>query len=228
MPLEFESTSHGKIAFGFFNIETDMILLNQYFLFAGDFCHYIAQATEKNNETLKALWEVYLIQYKEIGNLMGAIYGIDCRGFIGEVYKLFPFPREREKFKQKLEGFKNRPQTEKLIQKYGKRITISFVINQREDKVSIGEYVWKLAPARRSFPEMKHRSILCPLPSPILSQDERGTLPASRAAFQELIKYVWVGGFPRWKDEIRPDYVMAMKKKIEQSNNRLFNDLRLE
>jgi hypothetical protein len=75
---------------------------------------------------------------------------------------------------------------------------------------------------------MKHRSILCPLPSPILSQDERGTLPASRAAFQELIKYVWVGGFPRWKDEIRPDYVMAMKKKIEQSNNLLFNDLRLE
>jgi hypothetical protein len=53
-------------------------------------------------------------------------------------------------------------------------------------------------------------------------------LPASRAAFQELIKYVWVGGFPRWKDEIRPDYVMAMKKKIEQSNNLLFNDLRLE
>ena len=228
MPLEFESTSHGKIAFGFFNIETDMILLNQYFLFAGDFCHYIAQATEKNNETLKALWEVYLIQYKEIGNLMGAIYGIDCKGFIGEVYKLFPFPREREKFKQKLEGFKNRPQIEKLIQKYGKRITISFVINQREDKVSIGEYVWKLAPARRSFPEMKHRSILCPLPSPILSQDERGTLPASRAAFQELIKYVWVGGFPRWENESRPDYVMAMKKKIEQSNNRLFNDLRLE
>jgi hypothetical protein len=29
----------------------------------------------------------------DIGNLMGAIYGIDFRGFIGEVYKLFPFPK---------------------------------------------------------------------------------------------------------------------------------------
>jgi hypothetical protein len=29
MPLEFESISHGRVAFGFFNIETDMILLNQ-------------------------------------------------------------------------------------------------------------------------------------------------------------------------------------------------------
>ena len=37
MPLEFESISHGKIAFGFFNIETDMILLNHYFLFATGF-----------------------------------------------------------------------------------------------------------------------------------------------------------------------------------------------
>ena len=37
MPLEFQSISHGKIAFGFFNIETDMILLGHYFLFARDF-----------------------------------------------------------------------------------------------------------------------------------------------------------------------------------------------
>ena len=53
MPLEFESISHGKIAFGFFNIETDMILLNQYFLFAEDICHYIIQATENNNDPYK-------------------------------------------------------------------------------------------------------------------------------------------------------------------------------
>jgi len=193
MPLEFESMSHGKVAFGFFNIETDMILLNDYFLFARDFCHDMIQAAENNHEVYEASWEVYQIENgADIGNLTGAIYGIDHRGFIGEVYKLFPFPREREKFKQKREGFKSRPQIEKLIQEYGKRITISFITNQREDKVSFGEYVF------------------------------------SRAAFQELIKYVWVGGFPRWKDEIHPDYVTAMKKKIEQSNNRLFNDLRLE
>jgi hypothetical protein len=37
VPLEFESINHGRIAFGLFNIETDMILLNHYFLFAKDF-----------------------------------------------------------------------------------------------------------------------------------------------------------------------------------------------
>ncbi|MGD2186296.1 MAG: hypothetical protein PVI71_09215 [Desulfobacterales bacterium] len=31
MPLAFESLSHGSIAFGFFNIETDMLLLENYF-----------------------------------------------------------------------------------------------------------------------------------------------------------------------------------------------------
>jgi hypothetical protein len=34
MPLAFESLSHGTIAFGFFNIESDMLLLDRYFLFA--------------------------------------------------------------------------------------------------------------------------------------------------------------------------------------------------
>ena len=192
MPLEFESMSHGKVAFGFFNIETDMILLNHYFLFAEDFCHYIIQATENDNEVYKASWEGYRIEENDIGNLMGAIYGVDFRGFIGEVYKLFPFPREREEFKQKPEGFNTRPIIEKLIQKFGRGASIPFVINQKDDQVSIGEYAFR------------------------------------KTVFRELIKYVWAGGFPRWKDEIRPDCVMAMKKKIEQSNNLLFNDLRLE
>ena len=34
MPLAFESLSHGTIAFGFFNIESDMLILDRYFLFA--------------------------------------------------------------------------------------------------------------------------------------------------------------------------------------------------
>jgi hypothetical protein len=102
MPLEFQSISHGKIAFGFFNIETDMILLEHYFLFAQDFCNHISKiAKVPLKETYESSWEIYLIEDNfNIGNLMGAIYRIDLRGFIGEVYKLFPFPKEREKFKQ--------------------------------------------------------------------------------------------------------------------------------
>ena len=190
MPLEFESISHGKIAFGFFNVETDMILLNQTFLFAEDFCHYIAQATEKSNEIHETLWSVYLIEDQaDMGNLMGAIHGIDLRGFLGEVYKLFPFPKHRNDFKQKPEGFKNRILIEGLIRKFAKQLDIPFVVNQRDGKIGIGDYLF------------------------------------NRASFQELIKYIWLGGFPRWRDGIRPDYVLAMKKMIEQSKNHLFEGL---
>jgi hypothetical protein len=52
-----------------------------------------------------------------------------------------------------------------------------------------------------------------------------GHVPASRAFFQELIQYIWVGGYPRWKDEIRPVYVMAMKAQIDQSKNHLLDGL---
>ena len=193
MPLQFESISHGPIAFGFFNIETDMLLLNQYFFFARDFCHDIVQFSENDKETYEAPWEVYPIEKGvEIGNLMGAIHGIDHSGFIGEVYMLFPFPEKRRAFKQNPEGFRNRSIIEKMIQKYAKRTNMSFLVDQKNDKISIGEYVF------------------------------------SKTAFQELIKYIWVGGFPRWKDEIRPEYIMTMKKKIGQSNHPLFNGLTLE
>ena len=193
MPLQFESISHGPIAFGFFNIETDSILLNQYFFFANDFCHHIIQPSENDQETYEAPWEVYPIEKgTEIGNLMGAIHGIDHRGFIGEVYRRFPFPANREAFKQNPDGFKNRAIIEKMIQKYAKRTNISFLFDQKKDQISIGQYVFGKTP------------------------------------FQELIKYIWMGGFPHWKDEIRPVYVMGMKKKIEQSNHPLFNGLRFE
>lgn len=33
MPLSFESRSHGPVAFGFFNIESDMLLLERTFFF---------------------------------------------------------------------------------------------------------------------------------------------------------------------------------------------------
>jgi len=191
MPLEFESISHGKIAFGFFNIETDMILLEHYFLFAQDFCGNISKiAGPPSREIYASSWDIYLIENSfDIGNLMGAIYGIDLRGFIGEVYKLFPFPKHQEDFKQKPEGFKNRTLIEELIQKYAKRINIPFVINQKDDKIGIGEYLF-------------HKN-----------------------SFQELIKYIWSGGFPRWKDNIRPDYVLRMKDMIEQSKGPLFDGL---
>lgn len=189
MPLEFDSISHGKIAFGFFNIETDMILLNQYFLFAEDFCNYISRLTEKTDEFIETTWEVFEVEPQNIGNLMGAIHRIDHRGFIGEVYKLFPFPKERERFKQNPEGFRTRSLIEKLIQKYGKKMNIRFFIQLKDDQIKIGEYLF------------------------------------NRTSFLELIKYIWMGGFPCWKDGIRPEYVLKMMNSFTESKNPLFNGL---
>jgi hypothetical protein len=110
---------------------------------------------------------------------MGAIYGVAYQGFIGELYKLFPFPKRTEEFKQKAEGFMTRAVVEKLIQGYAQVAEIPLAVEPEMKTVTIGEYVF------------------------------------TGEWFQELIKYVWRGGYPRWKDEVQPEYVMEMKGAIE-------------
>jgi hypothetical protein len=167
-----------------------MILLNQYFLSAEDFCQYIAEASQKNEPILKTSWEVYSFQNRgDIGNLMGAIHGSDYRGFIGEVYKLFPFPKHRDDFKQKSEGFKNRSLIKSIIQKYVSKVSITFEIDQKSEQIAIGEYLF------------------------------------NKNSFHQLIQYVLMGGFPRWKDEIRPDYVFSMARTIAHPENLIFDSL---
>ena len=194
MPLEFDTLNHGKIAFGFFNIETDMILLEHYFFFAQELCRHISESARvPSNETYESPFDIYLIEdHRDIGNLMGAIHAVDLRGFLGEVYKLFPFPEEREKFKQNPEGFKTRIRVEKLIQEYGQKVIIRLLIPATGNQIDIGDYLF------------------------------------NTNSFQELIKYVWMGGFPRWKDGIEPDYVLEMKQAIEQSKRTVFKGLSFE
>ena len=47
-------------------------------------------------------------------------------------------------------------------------------------------------------------------------------------AFHELINYVWRGGYPRWKDEIRPDYVVSMKKTLSNDPRGVFDGIHLK
>ena len=54
-----------------------------------------------------------------------------------------------------------------------------------------------------------------------------GAYKFSRQVFQELVTYVWQGGYPRWKDCIRPDYVLDMKAKIESHPQWLFENIQL-
>ena len=43
MPISFYAKSHGRIPIGFFNIETDMLLMDCYFFFSTDFCEWIIE-----------------------------------------------------------------------------------------------------------------------------------------------------------------------------------------
>ncbi len=185
MPLEFESLSHGTVPFGFFNIETDMILLDHYFFFAKDFCHAVSiVAQNQSHGVFKTSLDVYAIEQRDrIGNLMRAIHGIDYRGFIGEVYRRFPFPVRRDDFRQKTEGSTRRMEMEDLVGQFAARTSIEIVADQKKDRIAVGDFVF------------------------------------SRLCFQELINYLWEGGYPRWKDEFRPDYVLSMKKAMESSKS---------
>ena len=194
MPLAFESLNRGTIAFGFFNIDTDLLLLQQYFLFADDFCgHLIRTAEDKREETRETAWKVHSIDSPmDVGDLMAAIHGIRYTGFIGEVYKRFPFPKREAEFKQKPEGFQNRPWMISLLERWAVSKTVPIRVDKGNETVSIGEYLF------------------------------------TKEVFHQLIQYVWVGGYPRWKDEIRPDYVMEMKNNLELATGWLMRGLVLQ
>lgn len=152
MPLAFNSISHGAIAFGFFNIESDMLLLDRYFFFADDFCETISRIVENSSDYIsEACWEGYqLSDTEDIGDLMAAIHGIHYTGFIGDVYRKFPFPENQEGFKQKPYGSRNRDIMVALISKYTELSRIDFEIERENMNVSIGDYRFD----RMSFHEL--------------------------------------------------------------------------
>ena len=194
MPLTFESINYGAIAFGFFNIESDMLLLEQYFLFGSEFCQYVGDMAENvHAEKFEARWSVYAIEDRaQIGDLMGAIYGTCHTGFIGELYRRYPFPVEPETFKQKPEGYLNQSVVREMIDDYAMPVRLSVKANHRALEVDIGEYKF------------------------------------NRQNFQELIKYIWRGGYPRWRDAVRPNYVLDMKDRIENHHRGLFENIRFD
>ena len=189
MPLAFESLSHGTIAFGFFNIESDMLLLDHYFFFANDFCKHIEKMADcQSNKKLTDICQVYHISDPQhIGDLNGAIHGIRYYGFIGEVYRRYPFPEREENFKQKTDGHTTRSVLEETILKYAQTTKIKISVSADYGMIDIGPYCF------------------------------------SRTSFHQLINYVWRGGYPRWKDEVRPDYVMSMKETLSKNPQGIFD-----
>jgi len=193
MPLAFDSLSHGSIAFGFFNIESDMLLCDRYFLSADEFCKYVEDIAENTDQqTYQTTWKVQIIQTEEaIGDLMGAIHGIRYTGFIGELYRCFPFPPEAQDFKQNPQGFKTQSQISEIILKYAEPLEIHVSVENDGREIEVGEYRFR------------------------------------RTQFQELIDYVWRGGYPRWKDEIRPLYVSTMRDKVVRNCEGIFEGINI-
>lgn len=187
MPLSFRSNSHSNIAFGFFNIESDMLLLEKYFFFANDFCRWMNQMAELDDAGVKSLQcQVYYIaDANDIGDLMGAIHGMRYTGFIGKLYTLFPFPDDPKAFKQNPDGFNTREVVRSHIESFSTITDIPIELC-KDGQVKIGSYLF------------------------------------DKSVFHELIQYVWQGGYPRWKDEKRPQYVIEMKDKIQKSHNVFF------
>ena len=184
MPLSFRSKNHGNIAFGFFNIESDMLLLEKYFFFANDFCRWMNQMAERDDTGVKNLQcrVYYIADANDIGDLMGAIHGMRYTGFIGKLYTLFPFPDDPKAFKQNPDGFNTREVVRSHVESFSTTKDISIELC-KDGQVKIGSYLF------------------------------------DKIVFHELIQYVWQGGYPRWKDEKRPQYVIEMKDRIQKSRN---------
>jgi len=191
MPLAFESLSHGAIAFGFFNIESDMLLCDRYFFFADDFCRYVEDMAESAGEPIyHASWRVQVIdKAEEIGDLMGAIHGVRFTGFVGELYRRFPFPRQPQEFKQNPEGAQTRSLVTRIISKYAQTQAVQVTVDNEKMETEIGIYRF------------------------------------TRNQLQELLKYVWRGGYPRWKNEIRPADVSEMKNKVMLNRTGVFTNI---
>jgi len=142
MPLAFASLSHGTVAFGFYNVETDGMLLDRLFFFCTDFCGAVCAlaAAEPDREAQCSLPGFAFDRGGDIGDLMGAIRGTTREGFLGEVYRLWPFPEDPAAFRQKFHGASNRPAVEEVLRRFARAVKVPLEAVAGGGPVSIGEY----------------------------------------------------------------------------------------
>ena len=186
MPLGFNTLNYGVIPFGFFNVRIDMILCNNYFTFASDWCDWVIDWATTEPEPLINKKMYVVDDYRNIGNLGLAIRGVDTSGLIGKTHIPWPFPRRQEDFKQQPEGWQNRVQAEEIAREFADFRDVPYQFDKERGTVDIGIYKF------------------------------------DKVGFRELILYVWRGGMPMWRDEIRPQYVLDMMDAVKKSTIWLF------
>jgi len=172
MPLAFESNSHGTIAFGFFQIESHMLLLDRLFFFADDFCDAVGALAGGRSPVELDGWRID--SREGIGDLHGAIAGRVHTGFIGQTYLRWPFPARPEDFHQNPDCHATRDEVAAMIAPFGRPRRIRLRGSAGSDPIRIDDYVF------------------------------------ATQQFADLLAYVDRGGYPRWRAERRPDYVVRM------------------
>jgi hypothetical protein len=150
VPLAFHSLSHGTISFGFFNIETDLLVLENLFFFAPDFCAVVRSLAQmQTHESRRTRLPGYCIDRPgDLGNLMGAIQGTDLGGFIGQVYRVYPFPQNPEDFKQKPYGDAHRAVLEGLLSQWAQLVRIPIAWEEGAQMLQIGDFTFGAAAFR--------------------------------------------------------------------------------
>lgn len=138
MPLAFASESHGDIAFGFFNIETDMLLLERTFFFAGPFCAALVELARGAPSSRCEAW--CIDDPRAVGDLHGAIAGQRLEGFLGATYRRWPFPSSPEGFKQQPEGEQNRDEVRQLIAPFARPVELE--LEQDPSRITVGEVLF--------------------------------------------------------------------------------------
>lgn len=137
MPLAHQSLSHGQVVFGFYNIETDGLLLDLHFFFCTDFCRAVTDLAAAGQVEMPA-WT--FTRHEAVGDLMGAIHGVRFTGFLGETYRRWPFPADPEGFRQKLYGADNREEAEAILRRHAGLPQPLALSRQADGVATIGEY----------------------------------------------------------------------------------------
>lgn len=182
MPLAFDSLSHGRVVFGFYNVETDGLLLDRQFFFCTDFCRAVAAVAARGQAEMPA----WLCETPEaVGDLMGAIHGTRYAGLLGAVYRLWLFPDDPAGFRQKLSGHRNRARVEALLADHAHPCPLA-VARRPGGGVAIGAYAFSAAQFRDLLDYVRRGGY------PTWEGFEQGRRPAGVTAMLDA----WGGGSP--------------------------------
>lgn len=135
MPLPYPSQSHGRIAFGFYNIESDGLLLESLFFFCTDFCRAVTALIAAGTAEMPG--HVF-DDAAAIGDLHGAIAGDVLVGYLGAVYRRWPFPRNPEAFRQNPRSHATQAEVLPLLDRFARRTAIH--LRRDAGEIAVGDY----------------------------------------------------------------------------------------